>query len=98
VATRGGRPRRARPPERGRGTATSSPLRGRDIEGDYDLTSIKNMRRVSRRIDGNGRHMNDVYQTEINPDDEPGERLQEGLRASEADEVEDDEVDDDDVE
>jgi len=26
--------------------------------------------------------MSDVYQAEINPDDEPGERLQEGLRGA----------------
>jgi hypothetical protein len=28
--------------------------------------------------------MSDVYESEINPDDEPGERLQEGLRAADA--------------
>jgi hypothetical protein len=28
--------------------------------------------------------MSDVYQAEINPDDEPGERLKEGLRAADA--------------
>jgi hypothetical protein len=28
--------------------------------------------------------MSDVYQSEINPDDEPGKRLQEGLRGASA--------------
>jgi hypothetical protein len=32
--------------------------------------------------------MTAVYEIEMNPDDEPGERLQEGLRAADADEVE----------
>jgi hypothetical protein len=42
--------------------------------------------------------MSDVYETEMNPDDEPGERLQEGLRAADAYEVVDNEADDDNVE
>jgi hypothetical protein len=40
--------------------------------------------------------MSDVYEPEINPDDEPWERLQEGLTASEgADKIDDDPNDDD---
>ena len=43
--------------------------------------------------------MSDVYQPEVNPDQEPGESLQEGLRGADADDEDVDEngnVDDDD--